>query len=185
MTKAVILVSQQFQDEEFIYSYYRMLEEGWEVDVATPTTWRKAGKTITTDTVEGMSVYGKFGCPAHITKSTDDLRVEDYDLVVIPGGFVSPDMLRMRPEVVLFVRSMFNAGKLVAAQCHGPWVCISAGIVKHRVMTCYVSLKDDVINAGGLYSEKPVVVDQNLITAPHYKNNGDFMKAIVEYMKNG
>lgn len=170
MIKSVILVAQNFQDEEFTYPYYRLLEEGYQVDVASP---------------EGKPVYGKYGVPAKVTKSTDDLRAENYDLAILPGGFESPDRLRMRGEVKSFVHEMHTRGKLVAAICHGPWMCISAGIMKGRKATGYISIKDDILNAGAQYLEQDVVVDGNLITSPHYKNNGDFMRAVIEYMKAG
>lgn len=180
MTRAVILVESGFQDEEGIYAYHRMVEEGWHVDVATPSVRRKYGKVVT-----GLPicVYGKFGVPMAVTKATEDLAVMDYDLVVIPGGFVSPDMLRMRPEVLSFVSAMFRTGKLVAAICHGPWVLISAGIMKGVRATCYASLKDDLINAGAIYVDNvPVVTHMNIITAPHYAQNGLFMKTVVNYI---
>ena len=179
MTRAVILVEESFQDEEGLYAYHRMLEEGWHVDVATPSVRRKQGEVVT-----GLpkAVYGKFGVPLKVTKATEDLRADDYDLVVIPGGFVSPDMLRMREEVLIFVWDMFDRKKLVAMQCHGIWVGISAGIMAGKRATCYVSLKDDLNNAGGTYLDESVVIDGNIITAPHYKDNGVFMKAAINYI---
>ena len=168
MTKAVILVAQNFQDEEFVYPYYRMLEAGWTVDVASP---------------EGVEMFGKYGVPAKVNKATNDLSPDDYDVVLIPGGFESPDRLRMRQEVLLFVWNMHRAGNLVAAICHGPWVLISAGIMRGIRATCYASLKDDLINAGAVYVDNiPVVTHSNLITASHYRDNGPFMKAVVEYV---
>ena len=180
MTRAVILVSRGFQDQEFCYMFDRALEEGWAVDIATPSVWRKDGEE---HSGKPDQIFGSFGVPAKITKTTDDLRVEDYDLVMIPGGFISPDILRMRPEVLTFVRNMFDSGKLVAAICHAPWVLISAGIVKGIRATCYASLKDDLINAGAIYVDNiPVVTHMNIITSDHYKNNGPFMRAVVNYI---
>ncbi len=167
MKRAVIITAVNFQDEEFTYPYYRMLEEGYLVDVATP------GKE---------NVTGKYGVPSRPTIDTMDLKTENYDLVVIPGGFEAPDRLRIRKEVLAFVREMFEQGKLVAAICHGPWVCISAHIVHGRKMTGFIAIADDLKNAGAEYLEQDVVIDGNLITSPHYKNNGDFMKAIISYM---
>lgn len=164
MKRAVIITAANFQDEEFTYPYYRLLEEGFQVDVATP---------------EKAIVYGKYGVPAKPTVGTDDLKANDYDLVILPGGFEAPDRLRIRQEVLRFVKEMYEANKLVAAICHGPWICISAGIMKGKKATGYISIADDIRNAGATYVEKNVVVDGNLITAPHYRNNGDFMKAIL------
>jgi len=164
MKRAVIITAANFQDEEFTYPYYRMLEEGYKVDVATP------GKE---------NVTGKYGVPSRPTVDTLELKAENYDLVVIPGGFEAPDRLRIRKEVLAFVREMSEQGKLVAAICHGPWVCISAKLVAGKKVTGFIAIADDLINAGGIYLEQNVVIDGNLITAPHYRNNGDFMKAVI------
>jgi len=169
MKRVVIIVAQNFQDEEFVYPYYRILEEGMRLDVATPG---------------GQNMIGKYGVPARATMSTDDLKASDFDCVILPGGFESPDRLRIRPEVLRFVREMNEAGKLVAAICHGPWILISAGVVQGRKVTGYMSIADDLKNAGAQYMEQDLVIDGNLISAPHYKNNGDFMKAVVAALKS-
>ena len=111
MTRAAILVERGFQDEVFVYPYYRMQEEGWTVDVASP---------------DGKERSGKFGVPARVTRSVAELIVASYDLVVLPGGFENPDRLRMRKDVQQFVRGMNHAGKLVAAICHAPSILISS-----------------------------------------------------------
>jgi len=169
MKRVVIIVAQNFQDEEFVYPYYRILEEGMRLDVATPG---------------GQNMIGKYGVPARATMSTDNLKVSDFDCVILPGGFESPDRLRIRPEVLRFVREMNEAGKLVAAICHGPWILISAGVVQGRPVTGYMSIAADLKNAGARYLEQDLVIDGNLISAPHYKNNGDFMKAVVVALKS-
>lgn len=170
MKRAVIITGPNFQDEEFTYPYYRLLEEGCKVDVATP---------------DKVIVHGKYGVPAKPTKDTKDLKASDYDLVVLPGGFEAPDRLRIRKEVTSFVKEMHEGNKIVAAICHGPWICISAGIMKGKRATGYMSIADDIRNAGATYLGEDVVVDGNLITAPHYRNNGDFMKAVIKAMKSG
>ena len=164
--RAVILAERGFQDEELIYSYYRLQEAGWYVNVASPT---------------GDIVHGKFGVPARVDRAIEDLEVNNYDAVILPGGFEAPDRLRMRRDVQSFVRDMCEGGKLVAAICHGPWILISAGICKGRTLAGYDSIRPDIENAGGKYSHAAVVTDGNLITAPHYRNNGDFMKAVIDW----
>lgn len=169
--RAVIITAQGFQDEEFVYPYYRLLEAGFEVDVATK---------------DKTPAFGKFGVPARPTLSTDDLKADNYDLVLLPGGFEAPDRVRLLPEVLEFVRTMDEQKKLVAAICHGPWILISAGITKGRKMTAYWSIEADVRNSGADYQHKvPVIIDGNLITSPHYNNNGDFMKAVIAYFEQG
>jgi protease I len=169
MKRVVIIVAQNFQDEEFVYPYYRVLEEGFHLDVATPG---------------GQNMIGKYGVPARATMSTDNLKASDFDCVILPGGFESPDRLRIRPEVLRFVREMDESGKLVAAICHGPWILISAGIVKGRKVTGYMSIADDLKNAGAVYTEEDLVIDGNMISSPHYKNNGEFMKAVIGALKS-
>ena len=165
MKKAVIITANGVQDEEFVYPYYRLLEEGFHVDVATK------GKAV---------VYGKHGIPVRPTVDVEELRESDYDLVVLPGGYEAPDRVRQIAEVKTFVKSMYEKGKIVAAICHGPWITISAGIMNGRKATCYQGMADDLRNAGAEYVDAAVVVDGNLVTAPHYRNNGDFMKAVLE-----
>jgi len=167
MKRAVIITAPNFQDEEFTYPYYRLLEEEYHVDVATP---------------DKVIVYGKYGVPAKPTIDTKDLKAVNYDLVVLPGGFEAPDRLRIRKEVLSFVKEMYESNKVVAAICHGPWICISAGIMKGKRATGYMSIADDIRNAGATYLEENVVIDGNLITAPHYRNNGEFMKAVIKIM---
>ncbi len=164
MKKAVIITGPGFQDEEFIYPYYRLLEEGFRVDVATK---------------DKVVVHGKYGIPATPTVDVKDLREADYDLVILPGGYEAPDRVRQIKEVLAFVKAVYEKGKIVAAICHGPWIAISAGIVKGKRATSYQGMADDLKNAGAIYVDAPVVVDGNLITSPHYRNNGDFMKAVV------
>ena len=169
--RAVIITAQGFQDEEFVYPYYRLLEADFRVDVATK---------------DKAPVFGKFGIPARPTVSTDELKSDNFDLVLLPGGFEAPDRVRLLPEVLEFVRQMDQQKKLIAAICHGPWILISAGITKGRKMTAFWSIEADIRNSGADYQHKvPVVIDGNLITSPHYNNNGDFMKAVVAYFEPG
>ena len=168
MTKrAVIITGPGFQDEEVVYPYYRLLEAGFQTDIATKN---------------GEVVYGKYGVPARATMPTAELDAHNFDLVVLPGGFEAPDRVRLLTEVLEFVRKMDEQKKLVAAICHGPWILISAGVTKGRKMTAFWSIEADLRNSGADYQHKaPVVIDGNFITSPHYNNNGDFMKAVVEY----
>lgn len=162
MTRALILVERGFQDEEYVYPYYRMLEEGWQVDVATPT---------------GDDVHGKYGVPARATAKIDATSI--YDVLIVPGGFESPDRLRMIDEVRLLVANHDREGRLIAAICHGPCVLVSAGILRGRRVTGYESIGVDLHNAGAYYTGESVTVDRNLITARHYRDNGYFMKALI------
>lgn len=169
MIRGVIITASRFQDEEFLYPYYRLQEAGYQVEVATP---------------DGETVYGEYGMPARATMSVKDLDNDEFDLVVIPGGVAAPDTLRIIPEVTTFISDMYKDKKLVAAMCHGPWVLINAGIVKERKVTAYWTLEADLRNAGAHYQHKvPVVVDGNLITSPIYTNNPEFLREIVSFIE--
>lgn len=165
MKKAVIITGPNFQDEEFVYPYYRLQEAGFIVDVATK---------------DKENVKGKYGVPAKATVDVKDLKETDYDLVVLPGGHEAPDRVRQVKEVLDFVRAMNEKNKIVSAICHGPWIMISAGIVKGRKITGYIAIKDDIVNAGAEYIDAPVVVDGNIVTSPHYKYNGDWMRETLK-----
>ena len=165
MKRAVIITGPNFQDEEFVYPYYRLQESGFRLDVAVK------GKE---------AIKGKYGVPVKPTHDIGELREVDYDLVVLPGGYEAPDRVRQIKEALDFVRDMSVKGKVVSAICHGPWIMISAGIVKGRKITGYVSIKDDIINAGAEYLDRPVVVDGNFVTSPHYRNNGDWMRETIK-----
>jgi protease I len=170
MVNSVIITGPGFQDEEFIYPYYRLKEAGYQVDVCTK---------------DGIDVIGKYGVPARATRSVEALNSDEYDVVILPGGFEAPDRVRLIPEVLEFVKGMDEKGKLVAAICHGPWIMISAGITNGRKMTAFWSIEADMINSGADYQHKvPVVVDRNFITAPHYNNNGEWMAAVIDYLEN-
>lgn len=168
MTLAVIPVAQGFQDEEYVYPFYRLLEAGFDVQVATPS---------------GRDVIGKYGVPARATITTADAVALDPDLLLIPGGFESPDRLRIDQPTLDIVRRAMEGPTLVAAICHGPWVLISADTVRGRRCTAYTSVHVDLRNAGAEVVDEAVVVDADLVTADHYRNNGLFMAATLSEMK--
>ena len=165
MKKAVIIIENGVEDTEFAYPYYRVQEEGFRVDVATKGARNQAGK---------------WGLPIVATADSEKLNGDDYDLLVIPGGYESPDRVRQIPRVLEVVRAFDSSQRVIASVCHGPWVLISAGIVRGRRMTCYPGCKDDLINAGALYEEASVVTDRNIVTAPHFRNNAEWMRAVLD-----
>jgi len=165
MKRAVIITGPGFQDEEFIYPYYRLQEAGFTVDVAVNNK---------------ENVKGKYGITAKPNKDAKELKESDYDLVVLPGGHEAPDRVRQIKEVLDFVKAMNAKGKVISTICHGPWILISAGIVKGKKVTGYAGIKDDLINAGAEYVDAPVVVDGNIVSSPHYKNNGDWMRETLK-----
>lgn len=153
-----------FEDLELLYPLHRLAEEGAEVVVVG------TGKD---------RYHGKHGFDITPDTDADTAMEHEFDAVVIPGGY-APDKLRTHGEVLEIVRRHNDAGKPIAIICHAAWVAISAGIVEGRRMTCFWSLKDDLINAGGLYVDEPVVVDGNLITSRHPPDLGAFCRALID-----
>lgn len=174
--RAVIITAEGFEDEEVIYPIIRLKEEDFEVDIAT-----KGQKYV-----EGRLKFPLELLVRYYGKLVDSTKLEtkDYDLVLIPGGFEAPDRVRQIPEVLEFVKKMHQKKKLVAAFCHGPWVLISAKLLKGKRATGYIGITDDIKNAGAAYIDEPVVIDGNIITSRHPRDVGLFMKAILAYFKN-
>lgn len=170
MKKAVIILAQGVEDTEFAYPFYRLQEAGFAVDIAT----------------KGRSnVTAKCGLPITATVDAEKISAADYDLAVVPGGYESPDRVRQIANVLTFLRDFDAQGKIISSVCHGPWVLISARIVRGRRMTCYPGCKDDLINAGADYVEAPVVTDRNLVTAPHFRNNPEWMRETLAAYATG
>ena len=166
--KAVIITGPGFEDIEVIYPYFRLKEEGLFVDVATSSD---------------QEVLGKHGVPFKPTVKIKNLSEKNYDLVIIPGGYEAPDRVRQVKEILIFVKKMFLAEKVISSICHGPWVLISAGIMKNKKATCYIGMKDDLQNAGAKYINNNVVIDDNLITSDHPRNLADWMKITVSIIR--
>jgi len=126
-----------------------------------------------------------WGRPVKVDKTLDQVSESDYDAIVLPGGQINPDLLRIEPKALKFIKDFFKAKKIVAAICHAPWLLIETGIAKGRKMTSYKSIKTDVKNAGAKWEDSPVVVDQGVITS---RNPGDleaFSAKIIEEVREG
>lgn len=164
MKRIAILLENMFDERELIYPYYRLLEEGYEVDLIG---------------TEKDAVYSsKAGVTQKSTHASKDISAAEYDAVVIPGGF-SPDYMRRSQATVDFVRDMCWAGKPVAAICHGPWMLASACDLKGKKVTSFYSIKDDLINAGAEWVDMQVVEEGNLVTSRNPNDLPAFLKAII------
>ena len=115
----------------------------------------------------------------------DQVNVDDYDALIIPGGLVNPDTLRAEDNVLSAVRGFDEQGKVIASICHGPWVLVSAGVAKDREMTCYPSIKDDLINAGANYVDQEVAVSNGIITSRSPDDLEAFNAKIIEEIREG
>ena len=162
--KVVIISTHNFEDTELIYPYYRLKEAGAEVKIAS---------------LEKGIIRGKHGIEVTAELMVKELKADNYDAVIIPGGW-APDRLRVYKEVLDFVSKMNKKGKLIAAICHGPHVLISAGVVKGRKLTAVRPLWDDLKNAGAIVQDKVVVRDGNMITSRFPPDLPAFCKEIIK-----
>ena len=112
-------------------------------------------------------------------------RADEYDALVLPGGVMNPDRLRMNPDAVRFTRTFFDAGKPVAAICHGPWLLVEADVVRGRKVTSYPSLHTDLMNAGADWVDREVVVDAGLVTSRNPDDLPAFNRKMVEEIREG
>jgi protease I len=173
MKKAIIISGNLAQDHEFIYPYYRLLEENFDIDVAM---------------VEGKPGFGILGTALPPNKEQKvigikDAKVKDYDLLVLPGGVKAMEKVRQDKDIINFISEFDRQKKIIACICSGAQLLISAKIVKGRKIAGYYSMKDDLINAGADYTDLPAVIDKNIITTAHYKDMGPWMKATLEQLK--
>lgn len=164
MKRVIALIDHLYEDLELWYPKLRLEEEGASVKIAAP----RAGETY----------LGKHGYPCKADLTLDAIQTEDFDGLLVPGGF-SPDKLRRSEKVCDFVRKMDEEGKPIAFICHAGWLLISAKILKGRRATSVRAIKDDMENAGAIWSDEPLVVDQNLISSRTPKDLPLFAKAFV------
>jgi deglycase len=150
---------------------------------------KKAGATVDVVSLAAGEIKGwdmkDWGRPVKVDRTLDQISASDYDAIVLPGGQINPDLLRVEPKALKFIKDMFDAKKVVAAVCHAPWLLIETGIAKGRRMTSYKSIKTDVMNAGAKWEDSQVVADQGVITS---RNPGDleaFAAKIIEEVKEG
>jgi|TARA_B110000438_G_scaffold178484_1_gene170593 protease I len=173
MKKAIIISGNLAQDHEFIYPYYRLLEENIDVDVCM---------------LEGTFVKGFLGTTLPPNKDqkilkTEDIKVKNYDILVIPGGVKAMEKVRQNKKIIDFISEFNEAKKIIACICSGAQLLISAKVVKGRKIAGYYSMKDDLINAGANYTDEPAVIDQNIVTTAHYKDMGPWMGAAIKLLK--
>lgn len=167
--KILIFVHDIYEDLELQYPKYRLIEAGFEVVVAGP---------------ESNVVYkGKHGYPCTPNVAIRELQVNDFDGVVIPGGF-APDKLRMDPKVLEITKGLFDQGKMIAFICHAGWVPISAKILKGIRCTSYRGIKDDMVNAGANWVDEAVVVDRNVISSRRPDDLPVFCQAMLKFLNN-
>jgi protease I len=172
--KVAILATDGFEESELKSPKEHIEKEGWTAHIVS----LKSGK------IKSWA-DGNWGDEYPVDKTLSEVSASDYDALMLPGGVINPDKLRVDEKAVAFVKEFFDAKKPVAAICHGPWTLINAGVVKGREMTSYKSIKQDLINAGAIWSDEEVVVDQGLVTSRDPNDLPAFNKKMIEEIKEG
>jgi|UniRef100_A0A7C5EMH0 protease I len=162
--RVAILVENLYQDLEVWYPLLRFREEGAEV--------------VVVGSGSASTYTGKFGYPITADISASKVKAEDFDAVVIPGGY-APDIMRRYPDMVKLVREAVLSGKVVAAICHGGWMLASAKVLQGRTVTAFFAIKDDLEHAGATFVDVEVAVDGNLITSRKPEDLPAFCRAII------
>src|SRR5438552_779202 len=152
--KIAILVADGFEQVELTEPRKALVEAGAQTQIISPA----AGK------VKGWQ-HTEWGDEFPVEVPLDQARPGDYDALLLPGGVMNPDKLRMIPQAVQFVKAFFDAGKPVAAICHGPWTLVEADVVRGRTLTSWPSLQTDIRNAGGHWVDQEVVTENGLVTS--------------------
>jgi len=167
VVKALIMSADNFEDSELLVPYYRLKEEGVDVDIAS----LRKGK-----------IKGKHGYEVDVTKTFQEIDADDYAILVLPGG-KAPEAVRRENEAIRIAKDFFGKNKPVSAICHGPQTLISAGLLKGRHATCYRSVAPEMKEAGAHYEDAEVVVDGNLVTSRVPSDLPAFLRETMKMLK--
>lgn len=173
MKKAVVLTADKFEDMEVFFPVFRLIEEGWQVDVAAPNV---------------KEIHGENGYTLKPDKTIKEVNPDDYDLLVIPGGAPdgAPSTVRKIKKAQEITKDFFKKNKPVASICHGPWTLADSGVVKGRHLTSfwYDGVPEAVKKAGGIWEDKEVVIDRNLVTSRYPMDLPVFMRAVIKLIRS-
>jgi protease I len=172
--KILILATNGFEQSELEVPRDRLKAAGATVDVVSP----EQGE------IKGWDKKD-WGRPVKVDRSLDEVTADEYDAIVLPGGQINPDLLRINDKALNLIKAFYTQKKVVAAVCHAPWLLIETGIIKGRKATSYKSIKTDCINAGAKWEDSQVVTDNGIITS---RNPGDleaFSNKIIEEVAEG
>ena len=176
--KILILATDGFEQSELEVPREKLSAVAQVVHVAAPRQRKNK------DSIVGWQNHD-WGKPVSVDVELNDVSTSFYDALVLPGGQMNPDTLRLNPEAMELVRAFLNEGKVVAAICHAPWLLIEANAVRGRKATSYGSIKTDMLNAGANWVDEPVVADQGIVTS---RNPGDleaFVGKVIEEIEEG
>ena len=171
--RILIMATDGFEQSELEVPLERLKHAGADVDIASP----KTGKITGWDKKD-------WGKEINVDLKIADAKASDYDALVLPGGQMNPDLLRVEEDAIDLIREFASSGKPIAAICHAPWLLVEAGLVKGKRMTSYKSIRTDVLNAGADVVDEAVVVDGNIITSRCPDDLPAFCDAIVDTLVN-
>lgn len=167
--RALIISADLFEDSELEIPYQILHKQGINVDIAS---------------LKKGTIIGKHGFNVDVTITFNEVDPKQYDILILPGG-KAPAMIRKEPKALEITRYFFEHNKLVAAICHGPQILISAGLMEGRIATGYKSIAKELKDAGAIYKDVEVVIDNNLITSRQPSDLNAFMEAIMKSLNNG
>jgi protease I len=172
--RIAVVITDGFEEAEFTEPMKALEDAGWKAELLSI----KSGDVKAWD-------RNNWGKEYSVDKTVKEADPESYDGLVLPGGVMNPDKLRMDADVVRFVTHFISAGKPIAAICHGPWTLIETGKLKGRKLTSYPSLRTDLVNAGATWVDQEVVVDRGLVTSRKVADLPAFCRKMVEEIKEG
>ena len=172
--KVLILATHGFEQSELLVPRQRLKEAGAQMTVVSPEKGQIRG-----------SKEKDWGESVPVDLSLDDARAEDYDAIVLPGGQINPDLLRVDAKALQLIRAFLDSGKVVAAVCHAPWLLVEADVVRGRRVTSYPSLQTDLRNAGAEWVDDEVVTDRGLVTSRRPADIPAFNAKMIEEFAEG
>jgi len=171
--RVAVLATDGFEESELTEPVKALRNAGATVSIVSP----KSGE------IQGVK-HDKKGKKVRVDRTIGEVTADDFDAVQLPGGALNADTMRVVPEVKAFLQSMQATGKPIAAICHAPWEFISAGIIRGRTLTSYHTIRDDIINAGGIWFDQEVVEDGNWVTSRQPSDLPAFNAAMIRLFAN-
>jgi protease I len=172
--RVAALVATGFEQDELLEPRGALTRAGAIVHVVSPEARKVRGWNHT-----------EWGDEVEVDRTLDQARVDDYDALLLPGGMMNPDRLRMNAKAVTFVKRIFDDGKPIAVICHGPWTLVEAGVVRGITMTSYPSIKSDLQNAGATWVDRDVVVDRGIVSSRRPSDLPAFNTKMIEEFAKG
>lgn len=172
--RVAALVAAGFEQVELLDPQQALARAGATVEIVSPES----------GTVKGWN-HTEWGQEVQVNRPLDEARADDYDALLLPGGVMNPDRLRMNAKAIEFVKRFFDDGKPIAVICHGPWTLVEAGVVRGVTMTSYPSVKTDLENAGAIWVDREVVVDRGIVSSRRPADLPAFIARMIDEFSDG